>query len=175
MKGFTFSVMLVLVVLIVSSLTLFGCSIEGTTTTTATQTLSVINEVKWNLSGAVMPQPKYGLRDISGSEKVSVLTVVQTEKQIQITGEMSNLSRDTLYAVLLAKGYTPNTAYPGLFTDKIGNFTFMSTLGGSYRWTFIIFNTDFPGPGTYTLSIWINDTVTNTTILISDNFDVTIK
>jgi hypothetical protein len=178
-KRLTFFGIIVIVILIVNSFTFFSCSIEQSPTTTeseiSSQTTSIIKEVKWNLSGTVMPKPKYGSQDILDSERASLLTMNQTEKQVQITGEMSGLRRNTSYNVLLAKGYTPKSIYPGLFTDKIDTFTFISTPDGLFRWTFIIFKTDFPGPGTYTLSVWINETTTNVTILISDNFDITIK
>ena len=179
MKRLTLLLILVLVILIVSSLTFFGCSVGRSPITTqasmSTQITSSIKQVKWNLSGTVMPQPEYGSRDVSGEQKVSVLTVDQTEQQVQITGEMSALNKNTSYTVLLANGYTPKTVFPGLFTNKVITFTFTSDPTGAYRWTFILLNNDFPGPGTYTLSIWIKETDTNTIVLISDNFDFTIK
>jgi hypothetical protein len=178
-KRLTLLFILVLVITTASSLTLSGCSAGGSSTTiqafVSTEVTSTIKEIKWNLSGAVMPKPQFGSRDISGSERASVLRVNQTEKQVQITGDMNYLRGNTSYTVLLAKGYSPKTVFPGLFTGKIVSFTFMSTQDGLYRWTFIIFNSDFLGPGTYTLSVWIKETITDTAILISDNFDITIK
>ena len=170
--------MLILVMLILIAIGLFGCGIQQSAITTRASTYSpitpIIKEVKWNLSGTVMPQPEYGSGDILNSDKESVLTIDQTDTQVQITGDMSGLNKNTTYSVLLANGYAPNTVYPGLFTNKVPAFTFLNDPTGVNHWTFILLNADFPGPGTYTLSVWINESGTNTTVLISDNFAVTI-
>ena len=180
MKGFIVLIILVFVILTVSTLTLSGCSAEqfpiATQSSLSTPILAqVVKEVKWNLSGLVMPKPQYGSRDISGSDRASSLTVNQTEKQVQITAEMNGLNKNTEYRVLLAKAYTPNSIFPGLFKYKEITFTFKTDATGSYSWTFIIFNSDFPEPGKYSLSLWTSEIEPNITVLISDNFDINIK
>ena len=64
---------------------------------------------------------------------------------------------------------TVGNGYPGLFPGQ-ETFTFMTDEYGAGSWHFNLKNADFDGPGDYTLSVWIN----NGTILISDNFDVTV-
>jgi hypothetical protein len=178
-KKFNILNILVLGTLILSSLASIGCDTRKTYGTTqvpgSTQETSVIEEVKWNLSEAVMPTPEFGSQDIPGSEIDSTLTVDQTEAQLQITGDMSGLNKNTSYTVFFAKGYTIDTGYPGLFTNKVAPFAFITDTGGVYNWTFIVPDADFPGPGTYALSIWVSETGSNTTVLISDIFNVTIK
>jgi len=69
--------------------------------------------------------------------------------------------------VTLASG---STGWPGLFTSTIPKFTFTTDEFGAGSWHVNLRDSDFPGPGTYTLSVWIN----NETILISDNFEVVV-
>lgn len=164
--------------LIFSSIILIGCSREQAPKNQESiysQIVSTIKKVMWNLSGAVMPIPEYGSQDMSGSEKTSALIVYQTDTQVQITGEMSGLRKNTSYSVITAKGYIPKTAYPGPFSSEIKPFTFMTDTGGECLWTFIMFSDDFGSSGKYRLSIWINEATSNETVLISDNIDISIK
>ena len=62
-----------------------------------------------------------------------------------------------------------STKYPGKF-NYYPTFTFMTDAFGSGSWHINLRDDDFPGPGTYTLSVWIN----NVSILISDTFQVTV-
>ena len=64
---------------------------------------------------------------------------------------------------------TVGSGWPYLFPGQ-ETFTFMTDEYGAGSWHFNLKNADFDGPGDYTLSVWIN----NGTILISDNFDVTV-
>jgi len=159
----------------VNLFTCISCGVQQSTAVTQTDVTANIQTVQWNQSEAIMSKPERGSQDISGADKASVLTVDQTEKQFQITGEMSNLGKKTSYTVLLAKSYTPKTDFPGTFTDKITAFPFTTSQDGASNWTFIVYNTDFPAPGKYTLSVWIQETASNTKVLASNNFDVTIK
>jgi hypothetical protein len=67
----------------------------------------------WFLSGAVMPVPPYGSRDIVGSDTASKLIVNLPSGAINatITGVMGGLTPDTTYTVYLSKDYMP---YPPL-------------------------------------------------------------
>ncbi len=67
-----------------------------------------------------------------------------------------------------AVDHTGDTGYPGLFTDTVPMFTFTTDDLGAGSWHVNLRDNDFPEPGTYTLSVWIN----NATILVSDNFEV---
>lgn len=68
--------------------------------------------------------------------------------------------------VILASG---SIGWPGLFTSTVQPFTFTTDADGSGSWHVNLKDSDFSGPGTYTLSVWIN---VGATILISDNFTV---
>ena len=86
-------------------------------------------------------------------------------------GSMSGTSpwewHTTFGNVTLASG---STGWPGLFTSTVQPFTFNTDAYGSGSWHINLRNSDFPGTGIYTLSVWIN----NGTILISDNFEVVV-
>lgn len=65
-----------------------------------------------------------------------------------------------------------STGWPGLLTTTVQPFTFTTDADGAGSWHINLVDSDFSGPGTYTLSVWINGA--GRTILISDNFEVTI-
>jgi len=54
-------------------------------------------------------------------------------------------------------------------------FTFMTDDYGAGSWHINLRDADFPGLGTYTLSIWINNNAFPATILVSNNFQVTVE
>ncbi|MHB8112388.1 MAG: hypothetical protein ACYDHA_02885 [Bellilinea sp.] len=62
--------------------------------------------------------------------------------------------------------------WPGLFPGQ-STFTFVTDASGSGSWHLNLKNEDFTGPGTHTLSIWINGS--DRTVLISNNFDVIVE
>lgn len=68
--------------------------------------------------------------------------------------------------------HTGNTGWSGLFTNTIQPFKFMTDEDGSGSWHFNMKDANFPGPGSYTLSVWVN--APGATILISDNFHVEV-
>jgi len=252
-------------------------------------------KVPWNLSGAVMPVPPYGSRDIPGSDTASKLIVNQPNGvvEVTITGAMNGLNPDTTYTVYLSKAYTPyvytgwsivgdwvlrlhygssiydhdvvisgqssgiltgtggypisgppynypynetitgmidvmsgavtihsdyqnsywyvatgtiasdgtmsgtwhgsgqptynwesiqgaatkthtgNTGWPGLFTSTVQPFTFTTDAYGAGSWHLNLRDSDFSGPGTYALSVWINEA--GRTMLISNTFQVVVN
>jgi hypothetical protein len=67
---------------------------------------------------------------------------------------------------------TDGAGYPGLF-GNLQTFTFMTDDTGAGSWHINLRESDFTGPCTYDLSVWINKP--GRTILISDNFQVTIE
>lgn len=64
------------------------------------------------------------------------------------------------------------TGWSGLFTATVPSFTFTTDEYGSGSWHVNLRDSDFPGPGTYSLSVWINEA--GYTILVSDNFQVLV-
>jgi hypothetical protein len=72
------------------------------------------------------------------------------------------------------KTHTGNTSWNGFFTATIPAFTFTTDEFGAGSWHVNMRDSDFSGPATYTLSVWVNATVPNKTILISNNFDVVV-
>lgn len=70
------------------------------------------------------------------------------------------------------KTHTGDTGWSGLFTGTVQPFTFITDAYGAGSWHVNLRDTNFPGPGTYDLSVWINES--GGTMLISDNFDVVI-
>lgn len=68
-----------------------------------------------------------------------------------------------------------STGWPGLFTATVPEFTFTTDDSGSGSWHINLRDSDFPLLGAnFTLSVWINETVPNKTVLISDTFQVTV-
>jgi hypothetical protein len=66
---------------------------------------------------------------------------------------------------------TVGNGYPGLFLGQ-ETLTFLTDEYGAGSWHFNLKNDDFNIPGTYSLSVWINE---GGTILISDNFEVIVN
>lgn len=82
-------------------------------------------KVKWNLSGAVMPVPPYGLVDIPGSDTASKLIVNQPNGKVEanLTGVMNGLNPNTEYTVFLSNGYTKYT--PLVTPNVVGTYTWL--------------------------------------------------
>ncbi|MBN1367672.1 MAG: hypothetical protein JW967_07080 [Dehalococcoidales bacterium] len=70
------------------------------------------------------------------------------------------------------KTHTGNTGWPGLFTSTVPAFTFSTDSYGEGSWHINLTGDNFPGPGSYCLSVWINEA--GRTILISDTFQVIV-
>ena len=104
-----------IILLLILGLVLTGCLLSnvGQVPTTSqtkvkpTGNLAGAVEVSWNLSGAVMPVPPWGLSDIAGSDTASKLIVNQPNGAVEvtITGAMNGLNPNTTYTVYLSKGY----------------------------------------------------------------------
>ena len=131
--------------------------------------------VGWNLSGAVMPVPPYGLSDLPGSDVASKLIVNQPNGAtvVTITGVMGKLTPNTIYTVFISRGYNSGaTGWSGFFTNTIPDFTFTTDASGAGSWHVNMTNADFPGVAPSSrLSVWINND-DGATILISNNFIV---
>lgn len=68
--------------------------------------------------------------------------------------------------------HTGDDYWTGLFTGTVPPFTFTTDEYGAGSWHLNLRDSDFPGPGTYALSVWINEA--GATMLISDSFDVVV-
>lgn len=292
--------MYLIIIVLISSLVLAGCSllsdISQVPATEQTKVKPLDNlagavEVPWNLSGAVMPSPPWGLSDILGSDIASKLIINQPNGNVEVavTGVMKGLNPNTVYTVypsndwstslkwnivgdwelrfVIGGNYDHNMTvnfqnmYTGVFSgtgyyitnpsytwniqgtsnvvgntitldliytgtnsgytvhavgtidseghivsgtcstsasqsgtwsstsgeavkETVGNgypslfpgqdtFTFLTDEYGAGSWHFNLKNDDFPGPGSYDLSVWINKP--GATILISDNFTVVVE
>jgi hypothetical protein len=71
------------------------------------------------------------------------------------------------------KTHTGDMGWPNLFTNTVQPFTFTTNRMGMGEWHLNLGKNDFPGAGTYTLSVWVNGG--GATILISDNFKLTLS
>lgn len=96
---------------------------------------------------------------------------------IAADGSMSGTSpwewHTTSGTATLASG---STGWPNLFTNTVPPFTFVTDTYGAGSWHINLRDEDFlepGGPGTYTLSVWINEA--GKTMLISDVFEVTAE
>jgi hypothetical protein len=70
-----------------------------------------------------------------------------------------------------AVDHTGDTEWPGLFSAGVQPFTFTTTPSGNATWHKNLKMAVLPGPGTYSVSAWVNAPAG--TILISDTFTVT--
>ena len=70
------------------------------------------------------------------------------------------------------KTHTGDDWYTGLFTKTVLPFPFTTEVDGSGSWHVNLRDSDFYGPDTYNLSVWINKP--GATILISDTFVVVV-
>ncbi len=71
------------------------------------------------------------------------------------------------------KTHTGDTGHPGDF-NNYPRFTFLTDEYGAGSWHFNLRDEDFNVADTYHLSVWINQTNPNATILISDSFTVVV-
>jgi len=133
--------------------------------------LAVAEKVPWNLSGAVMPVPPWGLHDIIGSDTASKLIVNQPNgnTEVTITGVMNGLNPNTTYTVYLSNKYTKFTGW-----SVIGDWSlrWVVTGGGAYDHDmFITFQKDgsfsgtakYPAGGPYTIIEPVTGTIGVTT------------
>jgi len=73
------------------------------------------------------------------------------------------------------KTFTGDTGWPGLFTTTIQAFTFVTDEFGEGSWHVNVKESDYSIPGIASMSVWINQTDLNKTMLISDVFEITFE
>jgi len=106
-----------IIVTIILGLVLTGCSLLSNISQVPaneqmkvkpTENLAGAVKVPWNLSGAVMPVPPWGLSDIPGSDTASKLIVNQPNgnTEVTITGAMNGLKSNTEYTVCLSNAWS---------------------------------------------------------------------
>jgi len=135
--------------------------------------LPAYEDIAWHLFGDI---PPYGAGDIPCSDTHSKLSVHQADgnSELALIGTMNGLDPGTAYTVLVSKGYFATPVYwPGLLTISIPSFTFTTDRYGSGIWHIHISDTDFNGPGTYAVSVWINSS--GKTVLISNSFMIQVR
>jgi len=138
--------------------------------------LKAYEDIAWHLSGDVGPVPPYGSGDIPGSDTHSKLSVHQADgnSELALIGAMNGLEPTTIYTVLVSKGYFATPVYwPGLLTISLPSFTFTTDRYGTGIWHIQVSDTDFEGPGTYAVSVWINSP--GRTVLISNTFMIQVR
>jgi hypothetical protein len=120
-------------------------------------------KVPWNLSGAVMPIPPFGLYgtgDIPGSDTASKLIVNRPNGNtwLTLTGIMRGLAPRTTYTVYISNGYTP---YVQTGWNVSGSYTIHLTFEGTtYVEYLVLTQTESGITGTLaldeagTLSLW---------------------
>ena len=86
-----------------------------------------------------------------------------------ITGNSPWEWHTTYSEASLASG---STSWPGLFTNTIQPFTFMTDEYGTASWHLNLKDANFPDAGTYSMSVWINEA--GRTMLISNVFSVEV-
>ncbi|MHA7647394.1 hypothetical protein [Nitrosopumilus sp. S4] len=122
-------------------------------------------EVKWYLSGAVMPVPPAGSKDIPNSDQKSKLKVSLANNLVILHGEMSGLEPDKTYTVFVSNGYTPFTSWGGKYPN-VEPFDVKTNSDGEVIWEKQV----KPVPNHTEMSVWFDDV--RITLLISDNFSI---
>jgi hypothetical protein len=144
-----------IIIVLISSLVLGGCTllsnisqVPATEQTKAKPAgnLAGAEKVPWNLSGAVMPVPIWGLSDIPGSDTASKLIVNQPNgnTEVTITGAMNGLNKNTTYKVILANGYTKFTGW-----NVVGEWSLRWVINGGGAYDHDMFIT-FQADGSFT-------------------------
>ena len=128
-------------------------------------------------SGDVLCVPPYGTIDVDGSGGKVVVNQPNGEVSAVVTTIANGLLPNRTYTVYLMNygvpgadrwedrgcSYGPWTAFGTFTTDADGHGDFHINILGTGM-----------SPGTYQLSVWINDTAKGLTLLVSDSFEVVI-
>jgi hypothetical protein len=134
------------------------------------------NQYTFYHSGDVQPVPPYGSIDIPGSSGKLIVNQPEGEVSVVFTAIFNGLKPNYVYTVHImnlhspgAPGWTyshrgPWTLVGTFTTDEYGHGDYHQNIGAGEL-----------APGTYELSIWINDSVIGLTLLISDNFQVVVE
>jgi|GEM_PF-2412914 len=128
-----------IIIVLISSLVLTGCTLLSNisqvpateqTKVKPTGNLAGAEEVPWNLSGAVMPVPPWGLSDIEFSDTASKLIVNQPNGNVEVavTGVMKGLDPNTVYTVYPSKAWSTSEKW-----NIVGDWSLRFLLGsGTY-------------------------------------------
>lgn len=147
------------------ALTVTGNTATGTSTgNTYTATVSIVGDAvtivaTYNLGSAVYPYTYTAIGTISSS---GALSGTWTDDR----GDSGTWNSTSGVATPTGTG---STGWSGLFSTVLP-FTFTTDEYGAGSWHLNLKDADFPGTGSYTLSVWINGG--GGTILVSDNFTV---
>lgn len=126
-------------------------------------------------TGDVLPVPPYGSIDIPGSSGKLNVNQPKGDVELVLNTRFKGLKPNYLYRVYLMNLTCPGApgwsySHRGCWT-QVGSFTTDLDGHGSFHKKYR--NGDL-SPGTYNLSVWVNDGSAGRTILVSDNFKAVI-
>jgi hypothetical protein len=124
----------------------------------------------WTVAGIITGDDISMTIDYDGSSYyVDVVGTIASDGTM--SGTWGNLGQSGTWCSSSGNAVMVGNGWPRLFPGQ-GTFTFTTDEYGTGSWHFNLKNDDFPGPGDYALSIWINKS--GRTILISNNFEVVV-
>lgn len=136
---------------------------------------------EWNVSDVVITGNTFSFT--STYTVGAVGTIMHMSGTIATDGSLSGIWDDnyaggrtgTWYTTsgVATKTHTGDMGWPGFFTSTVPAFTFTTNNKGVGEWHLNLAKDDFPGPGTFTLSVWVNEA--GGTMLISDNFTLNLS
>ncbi len=154
---------------------------------TADQTTDLIAKAKpdkpgagfaaFHLTGEVLCVPPYGTIDIPGSGGKVIYNQPNGKSAVQINSIVNGLKPNFNYKLIIRNYKMPGAPPRGETGCSYGNWTMWRTFttdeNGHGDFQIKIKKDEMPA-GEYNLSIWINDSVAGKTLLVSDNFTITI-
>jgi len=103
-----------------------------------------------------------------------VIGTIASDGTISGTMDSSSGQHGLYYSTMgnAVETHSGDTGWPGFFTSTVPAFTFTTDEFGAGNWHLNLRDENFNGPGTYDLSVWINEA--GKTILISDVFSAVV-
>ena len=142
-----------------------------------TGNLAGAEEVDWNLSGAVMPVPPWGLSDIPGSDAASKLIVNQPNGNVEVavTGVMKGLNPNTVYTVFPSNAWSKSLKW-----NIVGDWTLKFMYGGAYNHEMTVtfqnmYTGEFSGTGYYIPTPSTTWDILGTSKVVGNNISLDIK
>jgi len=134
--------------------------------------------ILWYNAGKILPREYgYGPHDIEGADSKSKLTVIQFDNKARLKGVMDGLHKKKQYYVRIYGPYHhgAKTLPEKRFSEKLDRLYFITDENGRWSWSLELSAKNSP-TGTSAISVLVNEVYAEApyTILISDNFQVTI-
>jgi len=131
----------------------------------------------FHLTGDVLCVPPYGTIDIPGSGGKVIYNQPNGKMAVLINSIVNGLKPNFTYKLYLRNYKKPGAPPWGATGCSYGNWTYMGSFitddKGHGDFQIKILKDEMPA-GEYNFSVWINDVVAGRTLLVSDNFTVTI-